>query len=68
MSRQYEHHDYVDISLQEGHVPDVRFLGIDESKDLSLVEHALFKQWRDSGDVDLIYIPGEVDQSIYSVR
>lgn len=68
MSRRFEHHDYVDICLEEGYVPDVRFLGIDEFQDLSPVEYALFKQWRDSGEIDWIYIAGDVNQSIYSFR
>lgn len=68
MSRRFEHHDYVDICLEEGYVPDVQFLGIDEFQDLSPVEYALFKQWRDSGEIDWIYIAGDVNQSIYSFR
>ncbi|WP_256394212.1 3'-5' exonuclease [Natronoarchaeum rubrum] len=63
-----EHHDYVDICLEESYVPDVRLLGIDEFQDLSPVEYALFKQWRDSGELDWIYIAGDVNQSIYSFR
>jgi len=68
MSRRFEHHDYVDICIEEGHVPDIRFLGIDEFQDLSPVEYALFKQWRDSGEIDWVYIAGDVNQSIYSFR
>jgi DNA helicase-2/ATP-dependent DNA helicase PcrA len=68
MSRRFEHHDYVDICLENGYVPDVRFLGIDEFQDLSPVEYALFKLWRDSGQLDWIYIAGDVNQSIYSFR
>jgi len=68
MSRRFEHHDYVDICLKNGYVPDVRFLGIDEFQDLSPVEYALFKLWRDSGQLDWIYIAGDVNQSIYSFR
>lgn len=68
MSRRYEHHDYVDICLENGYVPDVRLLGIDEFQDLSPVEYALFKQWRDSGKLDWMYIAGDVNQSIYSFR
>ena len=66
--RRFEHHDYVDICLENGYVPDVRLLGIDEFQDLSPVEYALFKQWRDSGKLDWIYIAGDVNQSIYSFR
>jgi len=68
VSRRFEHHDYVDICLEEGYVPDVQLLGIDEFQDLSPVEYALFKQWRDSGEIDWIYIAGDVNQSIYSFR
>lgn len=68
LSRRVEHHDYVDICLENGYVPDVRFLGIDEFQDLNPVEYALFKLWRDSGDLDWIYIAGDVNQSIFSFR
>ena len=66
--RRFEHHDYVDICLQKGNVPDIRLLCVDEFQDLAPVEYALFKQWRDSGELDWIYIAGDVNQSIYSFR
>lgn len=66
--RRFEHHDYVDICLKNGYVPDVRLLCVDEFQDLAPVEYALFKQWRDSGELDWIYIAGDVNQSIYSFR
>lgn len=64
----YEHHDYIDLCIEHGHVPDIKFLAIDEFQDLSPVEYAVFKQWRDSGQLDWIYIAGDVNQSIYSFR
>jgi hypothetical protein len=64
MSRRFEHHDYVDICLENGYVPDIRLLGIDEFQDLSPVEYGLFKQWRDSEDIDWIYIAGDVNQCV----
>lgn len=66
--RRFEHHDYVDICLENDYVPDVDFLGIDEFQDLNPVEYALFKQWRDSGELEWMCIAGDVNQSIYSFR
>jgi DNA helicase-2/ATP-dependent DNA helicase PcrA len=64
----YEHHDYVDLCLENGYTPDVDFLGVDEFQDLNPVEYALYKQWRDEGELEWIYICGDVNQSIYSFR
>jgi DNA helicase-2/ATP-dependent DNA helicase PcrA len=66
--RRFEHHDYVDACLENGYAPGVRLLCIDEFQDLSPVEYALYKLWRDSGRIDWIYIAGDVNQSIYSFR
>lgn len=66
--RRFEHHDYVDICLEKGYVPSARLLGIDEFQDLSPVEYELFKQWRDSEELEWIYIAGDVNQSLYSFR
>lgn len=66
--RRFEHHDYVDACLERDYAPDVRLLCIDEFQDLSPVEYALYKLWRDSGRIDWIYIAGDVNQSIYSFR
>lgn len=67
-SRSFEHHDYIDVCIENGYTPDVDFLGVDEFQDLSPVEYALFKQWRNSGDLTWVYICGDVNQSIYSFR
>lgn len=66
--RRFEHHDYVDICLGRGYTPDVDFFAVDEFQDLSPVEYALYKLWRDEGDIRWIYIAGDVNQSIYSFR
>lgn len=66
--RRFEHHDYVDICLEKGYTPDVDFFAVDEFQDLSPVEYALYKLWRDDGDINWIYIAGDVNQSIYSFR
>lgn len=66
--RRFEHHDYVDACLNRDYAPEVRLLCIDEFQDLSPVEYALYKLWRDSGEIDWIYISGDVNQSIYSFR
>jgi DNA helicase-2/ATP-dependent DNA helicase PcrA len=64
----FEHHDYVDACLEHDYAPEVRLLCIDEFQDLSPVEYGLFKLWRDSGNIDWIYIAGDINQSIYSFR
>src|SRR5699024_8421063 len=66
--RRFEHHDYVDACLKRDYAPEVRLLCIDEFQDLSPVEYALYKLWRDSGEIDWIYVAGDVNQSIYSFR
>lgn len=66
--KRYEHHDYVDICLENEYCPDVDFLGVDEFQDLSPCEYALYKLWRDEGDILWIYIAGDVNQSIYMFR
>jgi DNA helicase-2/ATP-dependent DNA helicase PcrA len=66
--QRFEHHDYVDACLERDYAPEVRLLCIDEFQDLSPVEYALYKLWRDSGNIDWIYIVGDVNQSVYSFR
>lgn len=66
--RRFEHHDYVDLCLQNGYTPDVRLLCVDEFQDLSPSEYALYKTWRDSGAIEWIYVAGDTNQSIYSFR
>lgn len=61
----YEHGDYVDVAIENGYTPDGQILFIDEFQDLSPQEYLLFKQWRDSGHFDRIYIAGDPNQSIY---
>lgn len=63
--RLFEHHDYVHECVQRGYAPDADVLFIDEFQDLSPLEYKLFKTWRDSGDLDRIYIAGDANQSIY---
>lgn len=64
----FEHTDYVDEVIDGHHAPDVRYMFIDEFQDLSPQEYLLFKRWRDSGDIERIYIAGDYAQSIYSFR
>jgi len=64
----YEHTDYVDVALERDYRPPASVLFIDEFQDLAPQEYALFKQWRDSGQFDRIYIAGDENQSIYSFR
>ena len=64
----YEHDDYVRAALDHQLVPPVEVLLIDEFQDLSPLQYALYKVWRDSGVIDRIYIAGDVNQAIYSFR
>lgn len=66
--RLFEHADYVDEAIQYELVPPANILFIDEFQDLSPQEYLLYKQWRDSGELDTIYIAGDANQSIYSFR
>jgi superfamily I DNA/RNA helicase len=66
--RLYEHGDYVQEAINEGLVPDVDVLLIDEFQDLAPLEYKLYKQWRDSDRIDRIYISGDPNQSVYSFR
>lgn len=50
------------------HTPNAEVLFIDEFQDLSPQEYLLFKTWRDSGEIDQIYIAGDAAQSIYGFR
>jgi len=63
--RLFEHHDYVHECVERGYAPNADVLFIDEFQDLSPLEYKLFKTWRDSGDLDRIYIAGDANQSIY---
>jgi len=64
----YEHADYVDVAIERGLTPPAEVLFLDEFQDLSPQEYALYKQWRDSGAFDRIFIAGDPNQSIYSFR
>jgi len=66
--RLYEHGDYVQKAITDGVVPDVDVLLIDEFQDLAPLEYKLYKQWRDDGRIDRIYISGDPNQSVYSFR
>lgn len=66
--RLYEHGDYVNECHNRGLVPAVDVLLIDEFQDLAPLEYQLYKLWRDSGQLDRIYIAGDPNQSIYSFR
>ena len=61
----YEHSDYVHECVERGYAPPADVLFIDEFQDLSPLEYRLYKTWRDSGELDRIYIAGDPNQSIY---
>ena len=64
----YEHDDYVRAALDHKLVPPVVVLLIDEFQDLSPLQYALYKVWRDSGVISRIYIGGDVNQAVYGFR
>ena len=66
--RLFEHADYVDEAIDGHYSPGAKYLFIDEFQDLSPQEYKLYKVWRDSGEVEKIYIAGDAAQSVYSFR
>lgn len=66
--RLFEHGDYVDFAYHSGVSPSVDLLLIDEFQDFAPLEYRLFKQWRDTGGIETIYLAGDPNQSIYSFR
>lgn len=66
--RLYEHGDYVDLAYHAGVTPAVNVLLIDEFQDFAPLEYRLYKQWRDTGSINRIYLAGDPNQSIYSFR
>jgi|GEM_PF-3140714 len=66
--RLFEHGDYIDMAYDEGVTPAVDVLLIDEFQDFAPLEYRLYKQWRDSGVIDRIYLAGDPNQSIYGFR
>lgn len=67
-TRLFEHGDYVAEVYERGLTPGVGVLLVDEFQDLAPLEYRLYKLWRDSGQLDRIYIAGDPNQSIYSFR
>lgn len=63
-----QHDDYVRNAREAKLTPNADVLLIDEFQDLSPLQYALYKTWRDSGQIDRIYIAGDPDQSIYGFR
>lgn len=66
--RLFEHGDYVEYAADHGLTPDVDVLFIDEFQDLAPLEYRLYKLWRDTADLERLYIAGDPNQSIYSFR
>lgn len=64
----FEHHDYVERAIETNGGYPTRALFIDEFQDLSPLEYTLYKNWRESGEIENIYIAGDPNQSIYSFR
>jgi len=67
-NRVWEHDDYVALAVEKELPPGAKVLVIDEFQDLSPAQYALFKVWRDCGEVERIYIAGDGNQSIYGFR
>lgn len=66
--RYVEHHDYIELAIENGLVPSGKYLYVDEFQDLSPQEYVLFKQWRESGEFDTITVAGDPEQAIYGFR
>lgn len=65
---QYEHADYVDEAIECGLASDLDVLFIDEFQDLCPQEYLLYLTWQQSGEIEMIYIAGDPNQSIYGFR
>lgn len=65
----WQHHDYVRAVRDRGRVPDdYEVLVIDEFQDLNPLQYELYEQWRDSEAFDMIFISGDVAQSVFAWR
>ena len=60
--------DYVQTALEHQCPPPGRVLFVDEFQDLSSLQNHLYEMWRDSGDVDRVYIAGDPHQAVYGFR
>lgn len=67
-ARLWEHHDYVEMAIEENAFPTADVVLIDEFQDLSPLQYKFYKEWRDSGQLERAYIAGDPNQSIYSFR
>jgi len=63
-----QHTDYVKAALERGCPPPGRVLLIDEFQDLSPLQYKLYEEWRDTPDVERVYIAGDRHQAIYGFR
>jgi superfamily I DNA/RNA helicase len=61
-------HDLIEAGTGGGDFEYTNWMFIDEFQDLSPLQYKLYKMWRDSGDLQRIYIAGDADQSIYGFR
>jgi Superfamily I DNA and RNA helicases len=66
--RLFEHGDHIEFAADQGLTPSVDVLFIDEFQDLAPAEYQLFNLWRDRRPVGRMYIAGDPNRVIYSVR
>lgn len=64
----FEHDDYVHLAVSAGVPAPASVEAIDEFQDLSPLQFVLSEMWRQSGDVDRIYVAGDPNQAIYGFR
>lgn len=64
----YEHDDYIRLAIDEGAPAPAAVVMLDEFQDLSPLQAVLSEMWRQSGDVDRLYVAGDPNQAIYGFR
>lgn len=64
----FEHDDYIRAAIRADVAPIAPIQFWDEFQDLSPLQYLLFDQWRQSNEVERIYIAGDPNQAIYAFR
>ena len=64
----YEHDDYIRLAIDQETPAPAPVLMLDEYQDVSPQQAVLSEMWRQSGDVDRLYVAGDPNQTIYGFR
>lgn len=66
--RLWEHHEYIEAAIDNNVYPIADVMLIDEFQDFSPLQYKYYKDMRDNGNIERIYLAGDPQQSIYSFR